>query len=196
MVNSKTPEFHNTLVSNGWKTYTTWSPTLELVNAGQVYVAYIIDQSSTQIFDNQIDHTNTVMKNWLSIAPVWTKCMYVNHEFEVIQSGDEKLLMLSEIITKDRDGMRDLTRWAWKNTIAVTMKIPWLRMMKNNEIESIQRDLRIFPNWIIYLSALLNTYDSSVKYPIDIEWHDFFEYDYGYCNYKGPMALRCVVELS
>ena len=68
------------------------------------------------------------------------------HECEVIRSGSEKLLMLSEIIEKDRDGMRDLTRKNWVNTISQTMNIPGLKVMSKEQMEPIQDDARIFPH--------------------------------------------------
>lgn len=59
------------------------------------------------------------------------------HECEVIRSGSEKLLMLSKIIEKNQDGMRDITRRDWVNTIAQTMSIPGLTVMSREQMQSI-----------------------------------------------------------
>lgn len=61
----------------------------------------------------------------------------MGHPFEVIQSGNEKLLMLSEIIMRDKDGMKDLIQRKWVRTISDTMNILGLKAMSKEQIDPI-----------------------------------------------------------
>ena len=121
----------------------------------------------------------------------------MGHSFEMIQSGTEKLLMLSEIIRKDRDDMRDLLRKDWMDTIMQTMKISGLKVMSKNQMHPILDNQQIFPKGMFYLSSSPYNYYGGFW-----AWNPAYSYWGGcnagdtYCYSSSPVALRCVVELS
>lgn len=144
------------------------------------------------------DQANRKMKSWVQFAQVGSKCMYMGHPFEVIKSGNKKLLMLSEIIKQDMDDMKGISLHWWIGTIADRMTIPGLRVMSTAEMKPISHNRDIFPHWSIYLTSsyILSNYVKA--WDPTHGWWTPCNTDYAYhdSNYKNPLVLRCVVKLS
>jgi hypothetical protein len=192
--------FDNTLASNWWGAWTPAPVISVLVDKDATAVATTLSLNTPPPFSisQQMDGT---IRSWLKKASAWWTCTYNGYPCEVIQSGKEKLLMLSEVILKNRDGMRDLTRWEWLHTIVSTMWLPGLKVMTKNQMLPLQRDRDIFPDQYAYLSSSPSYRgDNHIFVPADGDiWSDC-SMDEDYCNYyddpKYPIALRCILDVS
>ncbi len=199
MVTSAPQHFHNTLASNGWA-QSTLPPVVWIVASATTAADSILSANTPPEF-LEWDHANGKMKKWVEVAQVWSSCIYMGHPFEVIQSGNEKLLMLSEIIMRDKDGMKDLIQRKWVRTISDTMNILGLKAMSKEQIDPIWYNQQIFPHWNTYLSSSLYSDSPGLSHnfrawsPADSHWGYSGSSD-AYYSYYSPLALRCVVELS
>ena len=165
-----------------------------VLHTATIGVAGTLDQPNREF--TEADRTNGTLQAFVEQSPVWTIVKLGWHECEVIQSWSEKLLILSEIITKDRDGMRDISQWEWIETIISTQWVSGLKVMSQDQMGPIQNDERIFPHWMIYLSSSPYSGGFWAWGPAFSSWgHCFAGSTYCY-NSDYPMALRCVVELS
>jgi hypothetical protein len=105
----------STLACNERKPIAPWSLTVEIVTTKQAHIAGVMNQTVPIVFDDPLDATNSVMKNWLSTVPVWTKCVYMELEFIVVDSRKGKWLLWTEIVTKEPNDDRKVNRWVWIN---------------------------------------------------------------------------------
>ena len=145
------------------------------------------------------DQNNGNMKSWLENAKIWTRCTYMSYQFEVIQSGEKKFLMLADCIYKINGNGADSTIWEWIHTIADTLWIAWLKVMSREQIHSFQDDRRIFSPWMVYASSSTDpeySYYIWAWIPDNNSWYNCNK-NHSHCyGTSGSIVLRCIVELS
>lgn len=200
---SRTTGFHNTIASNGWES---WSLTpVETAIVSHATATDAILSTETPPSFSEWDQSNGVMKEWLEWASVGSKCSYMSHQFEVIQSWSEKLLMLLEIIPKsgtnfnrkNSTNFNSLTFQQWIDTISDTMRVPWLQVMSKTQMDPIKGNKEIFPDEDNYVSSLLDQNIFWAWAPASRYWINCTA-SVAYCSNVGsyPWTIRCILELS
>lgn len=193
-ISSTITNFHNALADYQPKNQADSYPVDEKVRANKSVTANILSKSTPDPTFEEADRESGNMKRWIEKSAAWSKCSYGGHQFELIQLGEEKLVMLTKIITKD-DTVD--TKRNWRNNVRATMWLSWLSLMTREQIEVIQEDIYLFPTWYVFLPSSHNSESDMVYFSTINSW-EYIDLDTnGRISYDdSQVALRCILNIS